>query len=960
MTKLTRVLPFGAVLLALASAPAAARVVSYAPITSRTAVPAVQSRLDRSFVLIEQTGLAVGPPPGGPACYGCYGMTSRLVLYDSEGIDEPRDVSPGGKPSNILFAASFEDGGAVRILAVTDAALTDEAPQTARRLLYSLDRGTRWTPVALPDGLHGDAAAIGSLVDRGGWYVRERGSNVRLGTSEVPFVGVFPSDKGPPGTWGLVGIDLSGSARLLATGQSSSFALFGSDSDVVRFLVVADAVQPGPTGTGTGDLTKTGLFSIDLSGNVGRLLGLGSSYLPYLYAWRAADGSAYLEYDAGGSAITPPFTAPRSIGVAREGAFTELVTADGGSNTTLFAVPSAFYRGAWIVKRDAGPTVLLSHGPTQGLKTHWSDVTRAEVEALHVGLTGLRLLVQVHRPRLTPERRFIDPALAIWEPGSPAPAHYDELFLNEQSTKGFVHLDVDSASDGVPFFFDSGSSVYYGGPNPGGPSGAGGGADVVQEWGVVKGSLRQQLVIPATARVSGIFGSTWRTDLILRNPDDTPLPVSIRLLPNPQTSDTSPETSLLLGPNEIRLVPDALKALFDLDRASGALLLVPQIGRSVDATSRTYSVSDRGTFGMGVGAVDLFATASANFPVTFSAALLGPGFRTNLVATDAGGHGSRLSLFLEPASADLSPSTIDLDAPDGKQRQLNGLGEAAGFPAGSRGSLKLAPGKGEVISGLIAIDNLTNDPTWLTPDLPATVTRSIPALVHADGAGGAAYRSDLFLFNPTDETRMLFLTARDWQSPQTVRSLQLTLLPQESKVIKDALETAFGLTGVSQMSFVSGFSSTSSEGIRATSRTYTVGPDGGTYGHPVPPLNSFQSVTGGETLEILGPLASHGYRTNLALVDLLAPGNAVNPLSIRVEIVDSAGRTADSFTTPLTPGGGVQLNDLFNARGLPGDLGPVLIRVSPSGGNVAAYATTIDNGTNDPTYFQAVLAARPD
>jgi hypothetical protein len=79
-----------------------------------------------------------------------------------------------------------------------------------------------------------------------------------------------------------------------------------------------------------------------------------------------------------------------------------------------------------------------------------------------------------------------------------------------------------------------------------------------------------------------------------------------------------------------------------------------------------------------------------------------------------------------------------------------------------------------------------------------------------------------------------------------------------------------------------------------------------------------------------------------------------------VEVLDSAGRIADRFTTPLPPGGGVQLNDLFRARGLPENLGPVLIRVSPSGGMVAAYATTIDNGTNDPTYYQAQLAARPD
>jgi hypothetical protein len=32
--------------------------------------------------------------------------------------------------------------------------------------------------------------------------------------------------------------------------------------------------------------------------------------------------------------------------------------------------------------------------------------------------------------------------------------------------------------------------------------------------------------------------------------------------------------------------------------------------------------------------------------------------------------------------------------------------------------------------------------------------------------------------------------------------------------------------------------------------------------------------------------------------------------------------------------------------------------VSPHGGLVGAFATTLDNGTNDPTYFGAVLASR--
>ena len=210
------------------------------------------------------------------------------------------------------------------------------------------------------------------------------------------------------------------------------------------------------------------------------------------------------------------------------------------------------------------------------------------------------------------------------------------------------------------------------------------------------------------------------------------------------------------------------------------------------------------------------------------------------------------------------------------------------------------------------------------------------------------------------------LTARDWASPLTTKSLFLVLLPAGVEGDPGRAPRRFRADRRGSVSFTSDASPETAEGVRVTSRTYTNAPGYsnasgvGTYGHPVPPLNSFQSVTAGETLEILGPVQAPGFRTNLALVDLLPPGNLGGPLTIGVEIVDGKGVVVDSFTKSLPQGAGGQINDLFNARGLKPDLGPVLIRVSPSGGNVAAYATTIDNGTNDPTYFQAVLAATPN
>jgi hypothetical protein len=125
----------------------------------------------------------------------------------------------------------------------------------------------------------------------------------------------------------------------------------------------------------------------------------------------------------------------------------------------------------------------------------------------------------------------------------------------------------------------------------------------------------------------------------------------------------------------------------------------------------------------------------------------------------------------------------------------------------------------------------------------------------------------------------------------------------------------------------------------------------------MPSLNSFRSAGSGESLEILGPQGGRNFRTNLSLVELTAFADG-SSIPVRIEIFDDFGALLDRFETSVSVAGGVQLLDIFRTRGL-GDGPPAaLIRVSPLGGLVGAFATTLDNGTNDPTYHPAALASR--
>ena len=946
------------------TAPAAARVVSYAPVTNRYATPIQQPRASARFVLAEsdvQSAWYYSAMPRG-----------RLVVHDATGQDEPRVVLPTAGPE-VLFsvaAARPGPGGLLRILALVDRSPQGTEDYSKKELLFSRDGGETWIEVLLPSGvLPVVSVATSPVADFGGPNARGRQPSLRLGSDTTPFFlclqkSAYGDDRA------VVAVDDDGAARLLTEasmvtwpdGHGAQLGYFprfvGTSHDGASVLVVGGLPAPGAPGQ-----RSAGLWRVGASGAVERLAELPGA-LPSFEAWLTPGGLAYLDVDPwAGPAPTSPFHEGQGLYLAEAGTVRRVAGPEGASpgssqnGTELIAIPTSDFEGAWVSRRGLGrPTTLARHTPGGGLVEMWSDPTAPEVEALHAGSSGQRLLVQVHRPRPQMDQRLIlDPALAVWEVGGSAPARYDELFLNEQPIKGFVHLDVETVASGQPFVFDAGALEGWCCAG-GGPSGDGGsgGADVFQEWGVVKGSLRQRLVIPAVARTGGAGGAFWTTDLVLGNPGAEPLALDLRFVPAEEGE--AEDATLTLGPNEIRVVADVLGSLFGMEAGSGALFITPDGTRVVSATTRTYTASEEGSYGMSLGAVDLFAASSARFPLAFSGAFPGWGYRTNAGAVDVAGRGATVGLRFASESGWTGRPDVFVEARPGGTAQLNRLGTWLGVEPWRAGALKYAPTRGESIPFVISIDETTNDPTAWRPDLPAPVARAIPALVHADGRNGARFRSDLFLYNDSDVPASVTLAAKRWDSTAPEKLVTLTLFPREAKAVRDALAAVFQLEGVARLRFMAGEGG-AGLGVRVTSRAYTVRPDGGTYGVPLPPLNAFQMAGAGEALELFGVLGGPSFRTNLALVDMsaFADGKTVR---VRVEVIGTGGGTLDSFDVNVPVAGGIQIDDVFRARGLGNGPPAALLRVLPAGGLVGAYATSIDQGTNDAILISPALAAR--
>jgi hypothetical protein len=893
----TRFLTLLAAALAVAL-PAFSRVLSYAPYTTEPALTGIHSRTARHFVLLE----------------GAHEYRRQAVLYDTRGEEEPRVVYPlNGHRQPLAFAAMHERADGTPVLLVG----------SGGHPALSLDGGRTWRTVHVNAGSR-------AWIDNGGPNTQPLWHTIQNGNDAHPF-----AIQSYTGIW-VIRADGS-TFRLTPPG----FVFVGRDRDGTRYLVHEGA----------------SISIVDMDGRLRRV----HTKRPHIgvSGWITPEGHAYIEeYRTEGrylyffnghysAFVAGPYDmAPLMIDVERPRI----------DALPFFAIPTHDFRGAWMIQRkENGPTTLLRHTPERGLETMWSDPAGPEVEALIAGNSGETVLIQVHVPReVGVETPFIDPALAVWRVGEPAPSSYDELYLNEEPNKGFIHVDVDAMAAGEPFVFNSGFELLerpIQGPISAPP--AGGGADVVQEWGAVRASLKQRLVLPGVANTRGAFGTSWQTDVVLFNPLDAPQNVEVHYVAGTeqQVRTVARMTrTLTLAARETRVIPNVLNSLFFITNSGGTLFFTPAAGMNV--FGRTYTRrNDGGTLGYGMQAIDAMNAAGPRFSHSFAGAFQGANFRTNVQLTDTTGSGGAARITSSHYGSELDLAAVALT--NGGVQQRNGVG---GNFESIEGALRITPTRGLIIPAVVTIDNRTNDATYFPPDMPGTTPRSIPVLASYSLADGTRVQSDLYLYNPTGRHRTVTLEAKQWgKSVRRITSVDVA--PGQARIIRDALPAIFAFSGYARVRYLSNEDSETGEGVRVTSRIYTVDKNGGTTGCLVPPLNNFQIAAQGDSLELLGVYGGDAFRTNLGLVEL-SQANTFGTARVRVRIFDERDRELASFEEHIGSTYGVQLDDLFGQRAIAAPHAARITVENLGGGLVAAYATMVDKTSGDSTYLPANLAGK--
>jgi hypothetical protein len=244
----------------------------------------------------------------------------------------------------------------------------------------------------------------------------------------------------------------------------------------------------------------------------------------------------------------------------------------------------------------------------------------------------------------------------------------------------------------------------------------------------------------------------------------------------------------------------------------------------------------------------------------------------------------------------------------------------------------------------------------------------IPAVGHAAGIGDSLFESDVRIANISAQAMkyQLNFTLTHTDATQSGSSTTIQVDPGATMALDDILTSFFGAgsdgsnaLGVLEIrpltTTTSSFSSSVNIQTVASSRTYNSTPTG-TFGQYIPAIAFSQFISQNPDPSLKNILSlqqiaqSTAYRTNFGIVE-----GAGEPANVLVHIFNNLGvEVAPAIPISLLPGEHQQRN-LLADNGITLTDGRFEVEVVSATGKVTAYASVIDNLTNDPLMVFPVL-----
>lgn len=485
-------------------------------------------------------------------------------------------------------------------------------------------------------------------------------------------------------------------------------------------------------------------------------------------------------------------------------------------------------------------------------------------------------------------------------------------------------------------------------------------------WGVVDSAPGgMEALIPSSARAAGAGGAFYTTDLTVANTGTSDTTVQLKFLGHDGDGRGRPERSFALLAGRSTTFSDVLGSAFG-EIANFGAIRVTSSSASVRALAQTSTPGFGGTFGQSVPAAMADDLIVSGTPRSILAVREDSAFRTNLILANASEDPVDVDVTLvaddgtivqgsSPPARQVALATGRYTLPPLGMTQVTRVVRALGVTANVTGARLVlstpSVGKG-FASYATAIDNVTNDPRTLLPVGPIASARPnpdfwlLPSTARIAGAGGAFYSTDLTVAYTGDVssryTLKFFGNNKDGRSG-TEKTFDLAA--RRSATYGDVLGSVFGLTSdYGAIRVASQFPASDSAFVAVLAQTSTPG-FGGTFGQSVPAATAADLIRNGSERSILSVREDGSFRTNLILANAT---EAV--LAVDVRLVGGDGVTLATKTYTLQPLGMTQVTKVVRDLGVSSDVSGarLVLSTSTAAGSFAAYASTIDNVTNDP------------
>ena len=223
-------------------------------------------------------------------------------------------------------------------------------------------------------------------------------------------------------------------------------------------------------------------------------------------------------------------------------------------------------------------------------------------------------------------------------------------------------------------------------------------------------------------------------------------------------------------------------------------------------------------------------------------------------------------------------------------------------------------------------------------------TSYVATTAHHFGKHGSFFTTDVRLFN-ADASAAHAVTLRFSPSgeDQAPRTLSVALAPLATRSLDDVIRNAFRGDGFGPL-FLNAVPA-----VVSATRTATTAPRGGSFGLAVPAESAASAAAAGATLVLVPCFKASGFRLNVGVTEVTG-----QPAAVEIVLRDPAGGLRALIPRAVPAGGLIQLDDLYGLANLKvGAADRIEVRVTGGTGRIAAWATPVDDATNDGSFLAA-------